>query len=117
MFWDVFPHYLLYGMTAEQFWNGDPYLAVAYRKLHKLKIQQRNEELWLNGLYTLDALSVALNNSFSKRKAKYIEQPFQIFPKTEDEKKREIEETRKKLVERLDALKKEFESNKNQGAT
>ena len=104
-------------MTAEQFWSGDPYLAVSYRKLHKLRIQQQNEILWLQGLYNLDALSVALNNSFSKRKAKYIEQPFQIFPKTEDEKKREIEETRKKLVERLDAWKKAFDKQNGQKET
>ncbi len=104
-------------MTPEQFWHGDPYLAVAYRKLHKLKIQQRNEELWLQGLYNLDALSVALNNAFSKRKAKYIEEPFRIFPKTEDEQKREAEETRKKLVAKLDAWKQAFEKSKNQGAS
>lgn len=115
MFWDVFPHYLLYGMTAEQFWNGDPYLAVAYRKLHKLRIQQQNEILWLQGLYNLDALTVSLNNAFSKKKIKYLEQPMQIFPKTEDEKKREIEETRKKLVARLDAWKQAFD--KAQGQT
>ena len=100
-------------MTPDQFWNGKPKLCETYRKLHKLRSEQRNEELWLQGLYNLDALSVALNNSFSKRKAKYIEQPFQIFPKTEDEKKRDIEETRKKLVERLDAWKKAFDSQQN----
>lgn len=108
---------MLCGMTPEQYWNGDPYLAVAYRKLHKLRVQQRNEELWLQGLYNLDALSVALNNAFSKKKAKYMERPLQIFPKTEDEKKREIEETRRKFVARLDALKQAFEKNKAQGTS
>lgn len=108
---------MLCGMTPEQYWNGDPYLAVAYRKLHKLRVQQRNEELWLQGLYNLDALSVALNNAFSKKKAKYMERPLQIFPKTEEEKKREIEETRRKFVARLDALKQAFEKNKAQGTS
>lgn len=104
-------------MTAEQFWNGDPYLAVAYRKLHKLRIQQQNEILWLQGLYNLDALTVSLNNAFSKKKIKYLEQPMQIFPKTEDEKKREIEETRKKLAARLDAWKKAFDKQNGQKET
>ena len=104
-------------MTPEQFWNGDPHLAVSYRKLHKLRIQQQNEILWLQGLYNLDALTVSLNNAFSKKKIKYLEQPMQIFPKTEDEKKREIEETRKKLVARLDAWKKAFDKQNGQKET
>ena len=115
MFWDVFPHYLLYGMTPEQFWNGDPRLATSFRKLHKLRIEQRNEELWLQGLYNHAAHSSAVNNALSKHKIKYIEKPLEIFPKTEDQKKKEIEETRKKLIAKLDAWKKAFE--KNQGAT
>lgn len=106
----MFPHYLLYGMTPEQFWNGKPQLCETYRRLHRLRSEQKNEELWLSGLYTLDALSVALNNSFSKKKAKYIEKPLDIFPKTEEEKQREAEETRRKFVERLDAWKKAFDS-------
>ena len=107
----------MYGMTPEQFWNGDPYLAVSYRKLHKLRIEQQNEILWLQGVYNLDALCVALNNSFSKHKAKYMEEPIRIFPKTEDEKQREIEETRKNLVARLDAWKQAFEHKVAQGAS
>ncbi len=97
-------------MTPEQFWNGKPKLCETYRKLHKLRSEQRNEELWLQGLYNLDALSVALNNAFSKHRAKYLDKPLDIFPKTEEEKQREIDETRKKLVARLDAWKKAFES-------
>lgn len=96
-------------MTPEQFWYGDPYLATDYCKLHKLRVEQRNEELWLQGLYNLDALSVALNNAFSKRKAKYLEKPMQLFPPTEAEKQKQIEETRRKFVEQLNAFQKAFE--------
>ena len=63
------------------------------------------------GLYNMDAFSVTLNNAFSKRKAKYISEPFQLFPKTEEEQKREAEETKRKLIARLDAWKKAFDEN------
>lgn len=96
-------------MTFEQFWYGPPNLCESYRKLHRLRVEQRNQELWLQGLYNYDALAVALNNAFSKHKEKYITEPFKLFEPTEEEKQREIEETRKKMIARLDAWKQEFD--------
>ena len=96
-------------MTYDQFWRGDSFLAVAYRKAHYLRIEQRNEELWLQGLYNFNAMSVAINNAFSKQKQKYINKPIQLFPLSEDERKAKIAENNRKLVERLNAFKDEFE--------
>lgn len=96
-------------MTYEQFWHGPPKLCESYRKLHRLKVEQRNQELWLQGLYNYDALAVALNNSFSKRKEKYMAEPLKLFEPTENEKKREADETRKKFIAKLDAWKQAFE--------
>ena len=96
-------------MTYEQFWYGDPVLCESYRQMHRLRIEQRNQELWLQGLYNFDALCVALNNSFSKKKEKYLAEPVKLFPPTEEEQARQIEETRKKFVERLNAWKEDFE--------
>lgn len=96
-------------MTYEQFWYGPPKLCETYRKLNRLRIEQRNQELWLQGLYNYDALAVALNNSFSKKKEKYVTEPFKLFAPSEEEKQREIEETRRKLIERLNAWKEDFE--------
>lgn len=88
-------------MTPEQFWNGDPWLAKAFKEKHKLECKQKNEEMWLNGMYQLSALNVALNNAFSKHKIDYVKEPFDIFPKTQEEEEAEKEKERKKLVERL----------------
>ena len=96
-------------MTYEQFWLGDPWLCAPYREAHRLYIQQRNEELWLQGLYVHNAFGVAINNAFSKNKLKYIQKPLDILKPTEDEEKKRIEQTRKKLVERLNAFKDEWE--------
>lgn len=101
-------------MTFEQFWYGPPQLCETYRKLHRIRTEQRNQELWLQGLYVYDALAVALNNAFSKRKEKYLSQPFKLFEPTEEEKKLEAERIRQKFVEQLDAWKREFEKQKSE---
>lgn len=98
-------------MTYEQYWHGPPRLVETYRELHKLKIQQRNEELWLQGLYNYDALAVCLNNTLSKRRKDYMKEPLKLFPPTEDEQKKQVEETRQKIVEKLNAFKAAFEKN------
>lgn len=95
---------MLYGMTYEQFWFGDPWMAKAFREAHNLKRRERNEEMWVNGMYQLSALSVALHNAFDKKKIKYLEKPLDIFPKSKAEKEAEIREERKKLIDWLSRL-------------
>lgn len=95
---------MLYGMTYEQFWHGDPWMAKAYKEMHNLKRRQRNEEMWINGLYQLNALQVALHNAFDKHRINYIEKPFDIFPKTEVEKEQDKQKERGKLVAWLNSL-------------
>lgn len=61
IFDELFPHYLLMGMTPEQYWDGESSLKRAYRKAYK--IRKENEEieadrrLWLQGIYIRDALA------------------------------------------------------------
>ena len=99
-------------MSYDEFWRDDPYRAVAYREAHRLRIEQVNQQLWLQGLYVHNAVAVAINNAFNKQKQKYIATPVQIFTPTEDEKKAKAEETRRKLVEKLNAWKDAFEQSK-----
>lgn len=106
---------MLYGMTYDEYWHGDPFRAVAYRKLHRLKAEQENEALWLSGLYVHNAVCVALNNAFSNQKQKYINKPLQMFPPDETERKRQIEENNRRLVERLNRFKDEFEKRQKKG--
>ena len=100
MFYEVFPVYLTYGMTPDQFWHDDPHLAYYYREAYKMRQDAENQSQWRQGLYFLDALAVALGNLFSsKNKLKYPEKPYQIRPKTKAEKEKEVEEARKKAIE------------------
>ena len=91
-------------MTYEEFWHGDPIMAYYYAEKYKLFRKRKNEEMWVNGIYTLNALQVALNNAFNKHKVDYIKKPFDIFPKTDMEIEMEKQAERKKLVKWLNSL-------------
>lgn len=91
-------------MSSDEYWHGDPVLARAYREKHMLEVEQKNQELWLQGLYIYDAVAVAIGNAFSKRKQKYIEKPIRITPLTDEEKEQKAKEERQKVVEYLNAF-------------
>lgn len=59
IFNECLPYFLSIGMPAVEFWEGDPSLAVAYRKADELKKERMNFEAWLTGLYTYKALIYA----------------------------------------------------------
>ena len=70
-------------MTYEQFYYGDYTLVLAYREAYKLKLQERNQELWLQGLYVLEAIA-----SSNSKDHKYPKEPFPI-DREEQEKRAE----------------------------
>ena len=98
------------GMTCEQYWDGTPSLAVAYRKAYKLRRELDNEQAWLQGLYIYDAFAVVLANAFAKRGSKpqnYSSKPIDIFPLTEAQKKQREQEENAKMQEALEAMQRE----------
>lgn len=95
------------GMDYDEFWDGKPDRAVAYRKAYKLRRETENEQAWLQGLYIYDAFVVCLSNAFSKRGAKkqqYLEKPLDIFPLTEKEKKRRERQETEKMQKVMEAM-------------
>ncbi len=77
-----FPYYLALGMSYEQYWYGDPRLVKAYRKAHELKAQQKNEEMWVQGIYFSRALHsvaegvmYAVNGGKGKKPSQYPMEP------------------------------------------
>ena len=103
------------GMSYTQYWDEPPYLAVAYRKAFKLKRELDNEQAWLQGLYIYDAFAVCLANAFSKRganKHNYLERPIDIFPLTEQEKKRREKEEQAKMQKAMEQMRREQQRKK-----
>lgn len=107
------------GMPYKLYWTASPHLVIDFRKAHRFKTQQRNEELWLQGLYFYDALSVALSNAFGKKgskRQKYYEKPIDILPKTKEEKVEEAEEAKAKVIAQLNAWKAAWDKKHKGGA-
>lgn len=90
------------GMTYEQFWDGEPLLAAAYRQADMIRRRRRNEELWLEGIYMAEALSATVGNMFTKgTKHEYPSEPFPITA-AEQQERREREEKAK--MDRIKSL-------------
>lgn len=86
-------------MTPEQFWEQDVWLAYSYKKAHLISVEQRNQELWMQGLYNFNAFSTVIQNLVAKKgqaPQKYLDKPIRITPMTEQER----EEEKRKAVEK-----------------
>ena len=103
------PDYLAIGMTRDEYWNGPCYLTRLYREVHNMQIEAKNQELWLQGLYIYEGVSIAIGNAFRKKgtsPTKYREKPIRITPLTEEEKRQEVLEARRKIIAKVSALEK-----------
>ena len=109
------PYYMMYGMSYEDYWFGDPWQMKAYKNAYDLRNRQKNTMLWLEGAYFNNAVSVALANAFRKKGSppvKYLEKPLDVFPKTEMEEQAEMERKQKELILKLTAWKKASDAAK-----
>lgn len=82
-FESLFPQYLAIGMTASEYWDGDSGLVVAYRDAYKLKQEQKNYEMWLQGCYTYEAIVRVspILHAFAKKGTKpipYLDSPIPL---------------------------------------
>lgn len=78
------------GMTYDQYWDGTPELTRFFRKAHEMKIKQKNEEAWLQGLYYYDALCSALSH-FGENPKEYTNKPYSPETNKENEEARRLE--------------------------
>ena len=87
-------------MTEAQFWHSNPRKIAVWEEAHKAKINESNWLMYINGLYTLNAVSVAVERCLMGRKAKgkYFEEPIQLFEKTEKEKAIDQEKALNNLI-------------------
>lgn len=81
-------------------------MAVAYRRADELKKRRMNEELWLAGIYTAEALASTVGNMFSKgNKHKYPDEPkpitmIELEERKERERKAKMEQMKAKFTAR-----------------
>ena len=107
MFDECFPYYLSLGMTAEQYWDGDPELVKAYRKAEDIRTHRRNTEMWIEGRYIYDAMCCLIpshNMWKPKQPLDYLREPYPLTKKeVEDMKLREMKRKQDELREKIKA--------------
>lgn len=96
------------GMSYNEYWYGSADLVKAYYEAYKYRRKEKNQELWLQGLY----FAYAISSNFSK-KDKYPKEPLDIYPKTAEEKRIEVEEKRRKVIEYFTELQKRWKNGNN----
>lgn len=78
-------------MSYKDYWFGDPWIIVAHRKADKLNRDRRNQEMWLQGMYIHDSVSIAIANAFGKKGANPILYPNKPYAITKPEQERDGE--------------------------
>lgn len=118
------PDYLAMGMTWDEYWYGDPWMAKYVRLAYDMKRRQANYDLWLQGAYVYEAILDAspVFNPFSKKPkpAPYPTEPYALNKTEQDDRKnkeqeeldKRNQETIKAWVERVNRLKAEKEAKK-----
>ena len=101
IFEELFPYFLSIGMTYKQFWEDDPSLAKYYREAHELSNRQRNQELWLQGIYICDAMNATVGNMLSKKSARKIQYPDKPYPITETELRQKQQAEKQEKIEKM----------------
>ena len=98
-------------MGFDEYWNCSPYRYRFYREAHTLKAEQKNQEMWAQGLYFYQGLTAALHNALSTKGTpeQYLEKPLAIRPPTKAEQERKEEKELDKLVEYLNTFRKQWE--------
>lgn len=104
-----FPFYLALGMTYDQYWNEDCTLVKAYREAYEMRREEKNYDLWLQGLYIYSALcSASPLFRFSTKPQKahpYLEEPFSA-TKKETERREQVKERQRyeKIKAKMEAM-------------
>lgn len=116
LFEEQFPYYLSIGMTAEQYWDGDMDLVIAYRKADELRLERTNTELWLQGMYFYDALTCTIGNAFCKKggeKHEYAKKPYSITERQRENERRNEERIKsEQMLAQMKAFAKQFNARR-----
>ena len=90
-------------MTYDEYWYGDVWAIIPIYKAYKLKQEQTNFDLWLQGMYIYDAVGrlSPILHAFAKKGAKpqpYIKEPYQFGEKSIPEQEQIAENERLKSI-------------------
>ena len=104
IFIKVFPYYMVFGMSYDEYWNGPPWLARSYREAYEMKMENEEWARWRMGAYNYHSLLCAapiMRAAFSKTEVKPGKYPDKPWPVTEEEYQKREEEREKQNFERF----------------
>jgi hypothetical protein len=90
-------------MSPELYWEGDCRMATHYREAQKIKNQQKNQELWMQGLYFCHAINATVGNMFSDKNSQKNEYLSEPLPLTIGDIERKAKQQQEKLRSKLAA--------------
>ena len=103
------------GIPYDVFWNITPYELDIMLEAYREKQRHINYMMWVNGIYTMSALSATVGNMFKKKGAepnKYLEEPLPVFEERKELTEEEKLTEEQKLLLTLEAMQRAFEINK-----
>lgn len=118
----VCPQYIAYGMSYDEYWNGDNEAPKMYRLAYQEKMRHENQMAWVQGMYVYEAIMdvAPILRAFSKarRPHPFRDAPYEIF--AEDKEKREQDEAMAKyerMKEKVAAFADAFNKRTSEGGT
>ena len=114
-FSQLFPQYMVMGMTYDEYWNGHAILTKYYREAYDLRNHNDEWDRWRRGAYFYDALlrvAPVMRTTFGNGKVEAGKYPEEPWPLTEKEaKEREIRRERENTERFIKQLEAESERN------
>lgn len=107
------PLYLVYGMTSEEYWDGDCYLAEVYRKKYRISCHIEESRQYALYCYLWDAVNKGLSNMNRKRGTqpqKAMENPIPLIELDAEEKRQKAERERRRAIAYLNSRMAKFKS-------
>ena len=98
---DFLPSALAIGVDYGTFWRLNPRLLKSFIDADRLKKRQFEMEMYINGRYMFDAVSISLANAFRNKGTmpiNWMDEPYRMLPLTEEEERSRAEEVRLKVI-------------------
>lgn len=103
---------MAWGMSWHEFWFESLDRLHDYWQANQFSIERRNQELWVHGMYIMEAVAAVLD---TKHRAKYPEKPYRLTEMTEAEREAENKRKIERLREILNSHKQSWDRTHNKG--
>lgn len=114
------PYALSIGIDEDRFWHLNPRLIKPYIKAYRIRKQEENSMLYVQGRYFLDALLCSVGNMFKGKTAKafeYPKKPYELFAEETILSEEEIKRRRENLVLSLKIMMGNFNRTHKKGGS